>query len=123
MQLLQTDIFGTVLWFVILFIFIILYPRIMLSQMIWKLEQSARKLEELSEKGNTMCSKRANIHTKEIKEKINEFTDFFLVEPSSLDPYGIVQKIDQLIRQTEDRFTEFVDDHASDRSESERQQL
>ena len=123
MQLLQTDIFGTVLWFVILFIFIILYPRIMLSQMIWKLEQSARKLEELSEKGNTMCSKRANIHTKEIKEKINEFTDFFLVEPSSLDPYGIVQKIDQLIRQTEDRFTEFVDEHASKKSVVERQQL
>ncbi|MBI5332892.1 MAG: DUF1512 family protein [Candidatus Aenigmarchaeota archaeon] len=123
MQLLQADIFGTILWFVILFVFIILYPRIMLSQMIWKLEQSAKKLEELSDKGNTICSKRTDIHTKEMKEKINEFTDFFLVEPSSLDPYGIVQKIDQLIRQTEDRFTEFVDEHASKKTAVERQQL
>ncbi|MFH0837448.1 MAG: DUF1512 family protein [Candidatus Aenigmatarchaeota archaeon] len=123
MQLLQTDIFGTVLWFVILFIFIIVYPRIMLSQMIWKIEQSARKIEELSDKANNICAKRTNIHTKEMKEKITEFTDFFIVEPSSLDPYGIVQKIDQLIRQTEDRFTEFVDEHASKHSAVERQQL
>ena len=123
MQLMQTDIFGTVIWFVILFIFIILYPRIMLSQMIWKIEQSARRLEEMSEKANTMCSKRTNANTKEMREKIDDFTDFFVVEPSGLDPYGIVQKIDQLIRQTENRFTEFVDEHASEKSAIERQQL
>ena len=123
MQLLQTDIMGTVVWFVVLFIFIVIYPRIMLSQMIWKIEQSARRLEEMSEKSNVMCAKRANSYTKETREKIDDFTDFFLVEPSSLDPYGIVQKIDQLIRQTEERFTEFVDEHASDKSKIERQQL
>ncbi len=122
-QFLQTDILGTVVWFVILFVFIIIYPRIMLSQMIWKIEQSARRLEELSEKANGMCSKRTNANTKDMREKIDDFTDFFVVEPSSLDPYGVVQKIDQLIRQTEDRFTEFVDDHASEKSAIERQQL
>jgi len=123
MQLLQSDILGTIVWFVILFVFIIIYPRIMLSQMIWKIEQSARKIEDMSAKANVMCTKRTNANTKEMRENVDTFTDFFVVEPSSLDPYGIVQKVDQLIRQTEDRFTEFVDDHASDRSESERQQL
>src|SRR3989338_293202 len=123
MQLLQADIFGTILWFVILFVFMILYPRIMLSQIIWKIEQSARRLEEMSEKSNSMCTKRTSSNTKDMREKIDVFSDFFLVEPSSLDPYGIVHKIDQLIRQTEERFTEFVDENASSKSAIEKQQL
>ena len=53
------DIVGTLAWFAIFFVFMVLYPRIMLSQMIWRIEAGARKLEAMSEKANTMASRKA----------------------------------------------------------------
>jgi len=117
----QSDIAGTLIWFVVFFIFIVLYPRLMLSQMIWKLEQSAQKLEGMSEQVNKMAAKKAGAN--ESKKKIDEFTDFFVIEPSSLDPYGIVSKIDQIIRQTESRFTEFVEEISPGKGKKEQQEL
>jgi len=119
----QADIYGTLLWFVILFVFIAIYPRLMLSQMIFKLEQSARKLEELSDKANNVVAKKTKNNTKETKEIIKEFTDFFVVEPSSLDPYGIVQKLDQTIRHMEDRFEEAAKDIGHSLGELEKRQV
>ena len=116
-----TDIFGTLIWFGVFFVFIFLYPRLMLSQLIWQLEQSARKLEAMSEKANEMSARKAG--DRNTRKKIDNFTEFFVIEPSSLDPYGLVKKIDQLVRQTENRFVEFVDDIAPKKSALEKRQL
>jgi hypothetical protein len=115
------DVFGTLAWFIIFFIFMMLYPRLMLSQLIYQIEQGARKLEALSEKANSMASKKAG--NRESKSKIDKFTEFFVIEPSGLDPYGIVKKIDQLVRQTESRFDEFTDEIAPGKSYMEKRQL
>ena len=107
--LMQSDPFGMILWFLMFFVFIFLYPRLMLSQLIFKIEQSARKMEDMSRKANNMISKRVSQNPgKELKNEISAFTDFFVVEPSNIDPYGLVRKIDQTIRNMEDRFEEFV---------------
>ncbi len=116
-----SDIVGTLVWFGVFFVFIVLYPRLMLSQMIWKIEASARKLEAMSDKANAMAARKAGDRAK--KSVIEEFTDFFVIEPSSLDPFGIVKKIDALIRQTEDRFDEFVDSIAGKKNDKEKQEL
>ncbi|MFH1631004.1 MAG: DUF1512 family protein, partial [Candidatus Aenigmatarchaeota archaeon] len=107
----------------ILFVFIAVYPRIMLSQMIHKLEQSAKKLEEMSNAANVLVARKSKDTSKENKAKIKEFTDFFVVEPSSLDPYGIVQKLDQTIRQMEKRFDEASDEIAGDLNDLEKRQI
>ncbi len=109
----QSDALGSIIWFVVFFVFIILYPRLMLSQMIVKLEESARKLEKMSVDANTIVIKKVSKSApKELKDKIDEFTNFFVVEPSNLDPFGIVKKIDETIRLMENRFTEFADELA-----------
>lgn len=120
-MLMQSDggIAGTILWFILFFVLIYFYPRLMLSQVIYSLEQSARRLEELSDKANEMISKK----TKGAKKKIDDFTEFFVVEPSSLDPFGIVKKIDQTIRNMEDRFDDFVDQIADDKDYDEKQKI
>src|SRR3989338_5948694 len=106
MLLMQSDVVGTIVWFFMFFIFIFLYPRLMLSQMIYKIEQSAAKMERMSDKANSMTAKKAG--GRDVRKKIDGFTDFFVVEPSAIDPYGLVRKIDQTIRGMETRFTEFV---------------
>jgi hypothetical protein len=95
----------------------------MLSQLIYKLEQSAMKLENMSKTSINIVSKKIGSSQKGIKEKIEGFTDFFVVEPSSIDPYGLVRKIDQTIRSMENRFDEFVDEAAEDKDYEEKQEI
>ena len=117
-------ILGTVVWFVMFFALIFLYPRLMLSQMLYKIEQSAVRMENMSQTSMKMVGKKvSSSHGKELRRKIEDFNDFFVVEPSSLDPYGIVKKIDQTIRAMENRFTEFVDEIASGKSYDEKQEI
>jgi len=113
------DIFGTLMWFVVFFVFIVLYPRMMLSQIIWKIEAGARRLEAMSEKANTMAARKAGA----AKKAIDQFTEFFVIEPSSLDPFGIVRKIDQVIRQIEHRFEDFVRSVAGKKSAKAQQEF
>ncbi len=121
--LLQTDAVGMILWFFMFFVFLFLYPRLMLSQLIFKIEQSARKMEEMSEAANRMAAKKVGGNVKESKKSIDEFTEFFVVEPSNIDPYGLVNKIDQTIRSMEDRFDEVVDEIAPGKSAQEKQEI
>jgi len=124
MILMESDIFGTVIWFFMFFIIIFLYPRMMLSQLIWSLEQSAKKMEDMSSKTKTISAKKVMPHpTKELKERINDFMDFFVIEPSNLDPYGIVSKIDRIIRNMEDRFSNFVEEVGNGLSKKNKQEL
>ncbi|MBI2172989.1 MAG: DUF1512 family protein [Candidatus Aenigmarchaeota archaeon] len=118
-----SDIFGTIIWFLLFFVMIFLYPRLMLSQLLYKIEQSAVKMEKMSDDSNRIVAKKIGRTDKETKQKIEAFTDFFVVEPSSIDPYGLVRKIDQTIRSMEHRFTEFADEIAPGRSYADRQQI
>ena len=117
------DILSTVVWFLMFFVLVFLYPRLMLSQMIFKLEQSATKLEHMAERSVNMTARKVEKNpSKELKKKIEDFSEFFVIEPSNIDPYGLVKKIDQTIRGMEDRFDEFVDDVAKKRPYNEKQQ-
>lgn len=123
MFLSQTDPFGMILWFLMFFVFMFLYPRMMLSQMIYKIEQSAKKMEEMSRSANIMAAKKIGNPSREMRNNIDTFTDFFVVEPSAIDPFGLVRKIDQTIRSMESRFTEFVGEVANGKSYEEQQQI
>ncbi len=120
----STDVLGQIVFFIIFFIFIFVYPRLMLSQLIYRIEQSALKMEEMSRKANTLAAKKTGKKaSKELKSRIDDFTDLVVVEPSAIDPYGLVKKIDQTIRSMEDRFEEFTNEISGDISEKEKQEL
>lgn len=118
----QIDI-TNVIWYIVFFLFIFLYPKIMLTQMITKLEESARKMEGLSVRSRQLILKKVGGDSKKNDEKIKKFQEFFAIEPSSLDPFGIVKKLDQLSRNVESRFDEFVNEIANKKSKEEKQRI
>ena len=122
MFLAQSDFTGTIIWFFMFFILIFLYPRLMLSQLIYKIEQSAVRMETMSKKSTSIIVKKSGVQ-KDARQKIDNFTEFFVVEPSSIDPYGLVKKIDQTVRGMEDRFDEFVEELVPGKSYNEQQDI
>ena len=57
---------------------------------------------------------------KKIKDSVNNFLEFFVIEPVNLDPYGIVKKIEHLVNLSEKRFQYFVDKTAPNLSSEEK---
>jgi len=104
------DWVSWLVWIVFMMVFFMFYPRIMLSQMMWKLEGSARRLEKLSATSKKFLTDEISKKpSKNVKESVERFFEFFLIGPISLDPYGIVKKMDHVIKNEKDRFRYFVD--------------
>jgi len=120
-QFFGNDILGTLISFILLFIFIIFGPRLMATQTIWNLEKDVAELEMMAER-----SRRETVKTflkkpsREIQDKIKNFMDFQIAEPVSTDPFGIIKKIDAVLKQAENRHKGFVDSIAPGLSEEER---
>jgi hypothetical protein len=105
------DWFSTVIFMLFWVVFLFFYPRLMVSQIMWKLEGTARQLEDMSEKSKKFIITEINRKqkpTRELKESVNRFYEFFVIGPVTMDPYGVVQKFDHMIRGEKDRFTYFV---------------
>jgi hypothetical protein len=83
--------------------------RIMITQILMKSEQFARELEAMSEKGKKHVLKKMSKNPdKKMKDAVNNFLEFFVIEPVNLDPYGIVSKIEHMVNLSEKRFRNFV---------------
>jgi len=109
----STDLFGqivNILWlglFVVMFVF---GQRIMIMQILVKSEQFALQLEDMTEKGKKHVLKKLSKNPdKKLKDAVNNFLEFFVIEPVNLDPYGIVKKIEHLVNLSEKKFYYFVD--------------
>lgn len=91
------------------------YPRLVLAQMIWKLEQSAEMLEMMTLTATKVFMKGLKKKPdKKIKESIKKFLEFFVISPVSLDPYGIIKKFEVLVDQEKRRFIYFINQIAPD---------
>lgn len=112
------DIVSWLVWLIFFMVFFMFYPRIMLSQIMWKLEGSAKRLELLSTNSKKfLVSEISKKPTKVVKDSVNRFFEFFVIEPVSLDPYGIIKKVDHLVKNEKARFryfTEQVAPHMND---------
>jgi len=99
-------------WIVLMFfwiIFFMFYPRLMVSQIMWKLERTARDLEMMSSKSKKFIIQQiAKKPSKVLRDSVDRFFEFFIITPVSLDPYGIVRKFDHVIKNEKDRFDYFV---------------
>ena len=47
--------------------------------------------------------------SKSLNESIDRFFEFFMIEPVSLDPFGIVGKLEHLVQEQKERFDYFVE--------------
>ncbi len=103
------SITNMIVWFLFMIVFFFFYPRIMVSQIMWRLEKSARDIERMSEKSKTFIMKRISKNPdKSLKESVNRFFEFFAISPVTLDPYGVVKKFDHIVRNEKDRFDYFT---------------
>jgi hypothetical protein len=103
------DIVSWLVWIIFFMVFFMFYPRIMLSQIMWKLDASARRLEHYSLQARKMLyTEISRKPSKAVKESVDRFFEFFMIHPVNLDPYGIVKKLDHLIKNERDRFRYFA---------------
>ena len=115
MDILAQLIGGGDNWISLLFSFIMFgvlfyfYPRLMLSQIMWKIERTAEEFEEMAEDSKKfMIGQISKTPDKKLKDSINNFFEFFVITPASLDPYGVVKKFDLVIQNEKERFHYFV---------------
>lgn len=103
------DIISWLLWFFFIIIFFFFYPRIMVSQIMWRIERTARELEMMSDKSLKFIVKQISENPdKKIKDSVRRFFEFFMITPVGLDPYGYVPKLDHMLKNQKDRFEYFV---------------
>jgi hypothetical protein len=110
-----------ILWMAFMMVFFMFYPRLMISQIMWKLEKVAKELEDLSDKSKVFITKEiSKAPDKRLKDSIDRFFEFFLITPVSLDPFGVVKKLDHVIQNERDRFSYFVKQVAPKMTEERR---
>ena len=113
-----------IIWMGTLVIFMLFSQRIMIWQVMPSLEKSTRELEEMALKCQDTVTKKVEARpSAKLKESVKNFMDFFAVTPISEDPYGIIRKIDLVIRQSEGRFRWFVDQIAPDLNDAEKSNI
>lgn len=122
MQLIGGDgnMVMNILWFIMLMAFFWFYPRLMITQIMSKLETTARELEEMSGKSKEFITQKISGKKKadkKLSESVSRFFEFFVVGPTSMDPYGIVNKMDHMVQTERKRFRYFVKQVAPDMDE------
>jgi hypothetical protein len=118
MILMQSDIFN-IFWILIFFIMMFFYPRMLLYQLLSRFQKTSQLLDDLSEKGKKKILSKIN-GGKEEEKKIKSFLDFFVITPVSLDPFGIINKLEHLINLEERKFKYFADRIAKNLNEEEK---
>ena len=114
----QSDIFN-ILWLIIFLFMMFFYPRLLLYQIIGRFLKTSQLLDNLNEKSkNKILSKIKG--GKEEEKNIRDFLNFFLITPVSLDPFGIIKKLEHLINLEEKKFKYFADRVAKNLNEEEK---
>ncbi|MFZ3077740.1 MAG: DUF1512 family protein [Candidatus Aenigmatarchaeota archaeon] len=115
------DIVGTLISFILIFVMIIFGPRLMTTQTIWNLEKDVAELEIMAERSRTnVVKKYLKTPTRETQDRIKNFMDFQIAEPVGTDPFGIIKKIDAVLKQAENRHKIFVESIAPGLGEEEK---
>ncbi len=96
-----------VLFTLLFFALIIIYPRYLFYRMVADMEEVAETLEGYANEAvdiiTRVCLEKGGIRAG-IKERVQKTLDFFLIPPVDLDPYGILKKLEHLFDKAEDRF-------------------
>jgi hypothetical protein len=118
------DLVSTIIWIILIIVSIFFGPRLMVTQTIMKLEKEASELEGLAKKSKGFIFKSLSKKSKkDVKKKINNFMEFFAVTPIATDPYGIMKKLDHIIKNYDSRFRYFVDQIDPNASKEEKKNI
>lgn len=114
------SIWGQVISIILFLVFMLFYQRVMVTQIIFKLERSAELLEGMSTKAEMIVLKKISKKSNsKLKNSVKNFLEFFVISPVDMDPYGIIKKIEHLVKLEKERFNYFVRQVASDANPEE----
>ncbi len=113
-----SGLMGQILSIVVLMIFFSLYSRIMVQQIMFKLEKSASALEEMTSEAEKHVLKRIRKKPdKKVRSSVKNFLEFFVIPPVDIDPYGVMKKLEHIVNQEKYRFKYFVNEIATESNE------
>jgi len=104
----SNDLTSTIVWFIFIFAFMMFGPRLMVAQTIMKLEKEVAILEGYASKSKGYLLNTLKKKTPKNKKAVDNFMEFFAVPPVTTDPYGIMKKVDHIIKRQDYRFEYFV---------------
>lgn len=100
---------------ILFFLYPLIYPWIVIQNAIFVLRNLSSKisidLEKIKDEIMQKSKPRKN------KKDLTFFLDFFVIQPTSLDPFGIVKKFEFLIRKEKNRIRKFVKDFSTEKEE------
>ncbi len=118
------DSLLSIVWFVLFIVFMMYGQRLMVTQTVWKLEKDVQELEMLSARTRIDLTRKIDKNpSSKLKDQVSNFMDFFAVSPVDADPFGIIKKIDMLVRQSDRKFRMFVDSIIPDASAVEKSNI
>jgi hypothetical protein len=103
----QQSMVGQIIWLALFFILIGLYPKYLLFKMIAEMEAVVDTLSGYTKESAGIVKKVALKRggtKKDPMPQIERIMEFFLIPPVSLDPYGILKKLEHILDRAEDRF-------------------
>lgn len=120
----QPDLISTIVWFVLLLVFILFGPRLMTVQSVLKLEKDVDDIENMANKSRNYVIKYVSKKASPtVISQIKGFMEFFTIAPVDTDPYGVIKKLDHVLRNSDERFTYFVNQVAPEMSYEHKQNL
>jgi hypothetical protein len=116
---------GTILFYLFFFFIMpILYLKMTYWQAIMKLETISISLEKMTDNARKIIVRKISKKSdQKVRNQVNEFMEFFVIEPVSLDPYGIMGKIEHLVNLQEERFKTFAEKVAPQLNDEEQANL
>jgi len=109
LALFPTDSLSQVVNILFWIVLLVFYPKIMVAQVMFQLENSVIQMEQMSEKAKDIVLKKISKKPdKKTKEQVKNFMEFFVIPPVDMDPYGIVKKFEHIIELEKGRFNYFV---------------
>ncbi len=98
--------------FLVFFMFIYLYGT-RLQSYIWQRQAKAglNQLEVLAKQGKNIASKvfmDLKVDEKEVKSTVDDFMEFFIIEPVNIDPAGVLQRLEHVLDVRTTRYEEQV---------------
>jgi len=106
---------------ILFFIYPILYPYMLINNAFLTLKALSREIEEDLEKIKNIIVEKAK--TKKDKKELTFFLDFFAILPTSLDPFGIVRKIEFIVNKEEKKLRNFVDEFSEEKEEEKKRNI
>jgi len=103
----QQSMAGQLFMWILFFYLISLYPKYMLYKMIAEMEAAVDTLsgytKDSAELVRKVAQKKGGARSDPMPQ-IERIMEFFLIPPVSLDPYGILRKLEHILDKAEDRF-------------------